>query len=288
MADNDPTGVSQALLRDIEHLAVELARLAAAEIQGTLGSILSVQYKHSTTGTESLRDPVSEVDQRVETIIRTRLDERFPEHDIIGEEYDDRPERNHDFVWAIDPIDGTTNFVNGFPMFAAAIGVLFKGAPIVGATWCSTSHALRPGIYHAREGGRLCFEGELLDVAANPAVRRRLIGLPQIPASGGTRDGRKTGSAAIELAFVAGGMLEACRIDTPNLWDVASGVVLVQASGGTVGTYHADQWQTFGKFDVSDAGEASDLRLWKQPIAAGRLDLDDLAIAVQPSSVLNS
>lgn len=281
MNDIDANAVPEALLREIEHLAVELARLAAAEIQATLGSILNVQYKHSAAGVESLRDPVSEVDQRVETIIRTRLDERFPEHDVIGEEYDDRPGLNHDFVWAIDPIDGTTNFVNGFPLFAAAIGVLFKGVPIAGATWCSTSHALRSGIYHARVEGRLCFEGNPLELATNPAVRRRLVGLPQIPKSGGRRDGRKTGSAAIELAFVAAGILEACRIDTPNLWDVASGIALVQASQGTVSTFHADRWQRFAKFEASSAGEVSDLRLWKQPIAAGRLDHEALTRAIQ-------
>jgi myo-inositol-1(or 4)-monophosphatase len=65
-------------------------------------------------------------------------------------------------VWAIDPIDGTTNFVNGFPLFAASIGMLHRGCPVVGAIWCSTSYALRAGVYHARAGGALRFEGEPL------------------------------------------------------------------------------------------------------------------------------
>lgn len=269
-----------AILQEVERLAVELAQLAAAEIQGALGSLLTVRYKGSEAGLESLRDPVSEVDQRVEKIMRMRLDERFPEHDIIGEEYDDRPGRNHDFVWAVDPIDGTTNFVNGFPLFAAAIGVLYKGRPVVGATWCSTSHALRPGIYHARTGGTLCFDGQKVELAANPAVRRRLVGLPQIPQSGGLRDGRKTGSAAIELAFVAAGMLEACRIDTPNIWDVASGLPLVAASGGNIATRSRGQWQPFDRFEAPQDDGATDLRYWKQPILAGRLDHDALVQAV--------
>lgn len=268
-----------AQLEEIEQLAVELAALAAAEIQGALGTLMTVKYKGSGTGAAALRDPVSEVDQRVEQIIRLRLDERFPDHDIIGEEYDDHPGRDHDFVWAVDPIDGTTNFVNGFPLFAASIGVLYRGRPIAGATWCSTSHALRPGIYHARAGGCLQFEGQDIAIAANPAVRRRLIGLPHISTDAGMRDGRKTGSAAIELAFVAAGLLEACRIDTPNIWDVASGIALVEAAGGLVMTSGSrGGWEVLKEFRPPQTG---DLRKWRQPVLAGQLtDLNDLVEAV--------
>ncbi|WP_274427107.1 inositol monophosphatase family protein [Chelativorans sp. YIM 93263] len=270
----------RAVLDEIEQLAVELAQLAAAEIQGALGTLLTVRYKGLDEGLETLRDPVSEIDQRVERIMRMRLNERFPDHDFIGEEYDDRPGRDHDFVWAVDPIDGTTNFVNGFPLFAAAIGVLHRGKPVVGATWCSTSHALRPGIYHAQTGGTLRFDQEVVEPTVNPTVRRRLVGLPQIPSQIGPRDSRKTGSAAIELAFVAAGMLEACRIDTPNIWDVASGVALVEAAGGLVATRMESGWQSFDRFVASEQEGRSDLRLWKQPILAGRLDREALIAAV--------
>ncbi|MFC0201221.1 inositol monophosphatase family protein [Paracoccus rhizosphaerae] len=266
MAEANPDlPVDPVTLADIEQLAVELAQLAAAEIQGALGTLLAIRYKGSDAGQNALRDPVSEVDQRVEKIIRMRLDERFPDHDIIGEEHDDRVGENHNFVWAVDPIDGTTNFVNGFPMFAAAIGVLWKGLPIAGATWCSTSHALRPGVYHARKGGSLRFEGQEVALIANPAVRRRLVGLPHVPEKGGSRDGRKTGSAAIEMAFVAAGLLDACRIETPNIWDVASGVALVQAAGGIAAVSRDDQWQTFERFEPC-------ARTWKGAIMAGRAD----------------
>ena len=95
--------------------------------------------RHST-----FRDPVSEVDGQVEVLIRARLADGFPEHDILGEEMDERPGRDHDFVWAVDPIDGTTNFVNGFPLFAASIGVLYRGRPVVGAVWCRPATSSAP------------------------------------------------------------------------------------------------------------------------------------------------
>jgi hypothetical protein len=117
-------------IEEIERVAVELATLAGAEIQAALGSMIAVRYKGESPEKTLWRDPVSEVDHRVETLIRARVAERFPKHDVIGEEILDRTTL-HDCVWVVDPIDGTTNFVNGFPMFAASIGVLRRGQPIV-------------------------------------------------------------------------------------------------------------------------------------------------------------
>ncbi len=165
-------------LEAIESLAVELANLAGAEIKSALGGIFTVRYKTGATESSLWRDPVSEVDRKVEKLIRERLAEHFPTHDIIGEEMNDRPGREHDCVWAVDPIDGTTNFINGFPMFAASIGVLHQGRPIAGAVWCATSHALRAGVYHARLGGKLRFEGSDVTPKSNPGVRSGLAGVP--------------------------------------------------------------------------------------------------------------
>ena len=123
---------------------------------------------------------MSEVDGRVEAIIRKRLAEHFPGHDIIGEEMTERPARDHEFVWAVDPIDGTTNFINGFPLFAASIGVLHRCRPVAAAVWCSTSHALRSGVYHAARGGKLRFDGADVTPKINPGVRRRLAGVPLV------------------------------------------------------------------------------------------------------------
>src|SRR5687768_14526607 len=116
-------------LGEIEETAVELARLAGAEIVTALGRTLAVRYKGDTEDEPTFKDPVSEIDHRVEVLIRARLAERFAGHDILGEESEERPGRDHDFVWAVDPVDGTTNFVNGFPLFAACVGVLYRGRP---------------------------------------------------------------------------------------------------------------------------------------------------------------
>jgi myo-inositol-1(or 4)-monophosphatase len=258
---------SDAVLLEIEDTALELARLAGAEIQSALGRTLGIRYKKSAEGTASFRDPVSEVDHAVETLIRARLAERFPEHDIIGEEViEEAPGGGHDFLWAIDPVDGTTNFINGFPLFAASLGVLHQGRPLVGALWCSTSHALRAGVYHARAGGRLRFEGEPLALEANQAVRRHLAGEPWASAGGALPwEVRKTGSAAIECAFVAAGLLRVARFGRPHIWDVAGGMALVRAAGGEVRTKTPQGWVRLEQF----AADGKPLRHWRQPVILG-------------------
>src|SRR5690242_14694715 len=151
-------------LEQIERTAVEIARLAGAEIVTALGGMLAVKYKSDLARKEgdelAYRDPVSEVDHRVEVLLRARIAERFPSHDIIGEEINDRPgDRPYaEYIWAVDPIDGTANFINGFPLFAASIGVLHRGRPVAGAVWCAASHALRAGVYHGHVGGELHFD----------------------------------------------------------------------------------------------------------------------------------
>jgi myo-inositol-1(or 4)-monophosphatase len=259
-------------LMQIERMAVEVARLAGAEIVNALGGMLAVKYKSDAIANDATevtyRDPVSEVDHRVEVLLRARIAERFPSHDIIGEEINDRPgDRSYaEFVWAVDPIDGTANFINGFPLFAASIGVLYHGHPVVGAVWCSTSHALRSGVYHGRLGAPLQFDEVPTDLKVNPSVQRRLAGDP----GGGKNygflwDTRKTGSAAIECAFVAAGLLRVSRFERPNIWDVAGGIALVRAAEFDVQTIQGGKWTPLDRF----TGPEGDIRRWRQPLIIG-------------------
>jgi len=277
-------------LAQIERTAVEVARLAGAEIVTALGGMLSIKYKSDAAVKEdaefAYRDPVSEVDHRVEVLLRARIAERFPSHDIVGEEINDRPgDRPYaEFVWAVDPIDGTANFINGFPLFAASIGVLYRGQPVVGAVWCATSHALRAGVYHGHVGGALHFDEVPTDLKVNPSVQRRLAGDPDGGKNFGFLwDTRKTGSAAIECAFVAAGLLRVARFVRPNVWDVAGGVALVRAAHCAVQTLEAGRWTPLERF----SGPDGDVRRWRQPLIIGDGQaVDELArvMAEKPGS----
>lgn len=253
-------------LQEMEAVAVELAQLGGAEIRAALGGLLRIKYKGAEERPEDFKDPVSEVDGRVEAMIRDRLAERFPSHDIVGEEMDHRPGLGHDVIWAVDPIDGTANFINGFPLFASSVGVLHKGRPVVGAVWCSATHALEAGVYHAVSGGPVRFNGVALETRTNPTIRRRLGGEPHASTKGvHPWDGRKTGSAAIECAFVAAGLLEMAWFERPNLWDVAGGAALVQAAGKSVQVGDGGDWRAFEAF----AAPGQEVGDWSAPLAIG-------------------
>jgi myo-inositol-1(or 4)-monophosphatase len=277
------------LLRELEHTAVELARVAGAEILNALSRPFAVNYKGVADSDESLRNPVSEVDRATEVLVRARLAERFPQHDIIGEELDERPGRGADFVWAIDPIDGTANFINGFPLFAASIGLLYRGYPLAGAIWCSTSHTLQSGVYHAHCGphdgapgtSRLSFEGRPIEPRIDRNLRRHLAGEPCAERNAPPAvadlpwDPRHTGSAAIECAFTAAGLLRLARLSRPKLWDCAGGVALLQAAGGKVLVRNEGRWQAFECFEAplqragAQGGALADLRYWCSSLLLG-------------------
>ncbi|KAA0968951.1 inositol monophosphatase family protein [Aureimonas fodinaquatilis] len=253
-------------LRDLELLAVELAQLAGDRIVASLGQTLAVKYKKLGKEEEAeFRDPVSEIDSAVEAVLRERLAEHYPTHAVIGEE-EGGSAPTAEYTWVIDPVDGTSNFVNGFPIFAASIGILHHTNPVVGAVWCSTSHALRPGVYHASEGGTLYFDGSRIEAVERTHVKRRIVGMPNLMTDMSLGyEARQTGSAAAECAFVAAGLLAAARFDSPNIWDVAGGVPLVRATGGSILTQSegVPEWQTYENFDTG-----SD-RLWRQPMIVG-------------------
>jgi len=258
---------SDTALRELERTAVELARIAGTEIQAALGGVLAVRYKGANPEDVTPRDPVSEIDLKVETLIRERVVKQFPDHAVVGEEFDARAVGQPDFVWVVDPIDGTQNFINGFPMFASSIGVLYRGQPVVGALWCATTHALRAGTYHARAGGSLYFDEDKLALKRNPAVRRRLVGLPYGDSDKSLPwENRKTGSAALECAFVAAGLLRAAHFYSPNVWDIGGGLALVLAAGCRIVTKDGDGgWQKFRGFGETLPA----LQKWRQQMVVG-------------------
>ena len=263
-----------ALLADLEATARDLAAAAGAEITAALGRSISVDYKSEGKSEEAApTDPVSEVDRAVEAMIRERLAERFPDHAILGEEQEDAPLPDAEYLWAIDPVDGTTNFVNRYPLFAASVGVLQNGAPVAGAIWCSASASLGPGVYHARLGGALCLDGEPVDAVENEGVRRSLSAAPGgAPGRSATWDNRVTGSAAIECAYVAAGIFTTAQFWGVHAWDLAAGVVLVEAAGREALVREGNEWKPFERFTPPShvrEDRTPTLRDWSLPVLVG-------------------
>jgi myo-inositol-1(or 4)-monophosphatase len=260
-------------LTDLERCAVQLARAAGARILAAAQSrAFGVHFKAASTGNAPNSNPVSDVDRDVEAYIRAEISQRFPHHAVIGEEGGAGATRGARIVWAVDPVDGTTNFVNGLPLVASSIGALCEGLPVAGAIWCGTTHALRPGIYHARLGGPLCFD-EVPLARRSPAPWRRLAAEPGGAQHLGERwDRRVLGSATLELAFTAAGLTELAHLARPSLWDAAAGLALLRAAGCAALAREEDGWHPLEAF-------AGDLASWSRPLLAG--DQSALADAVR-------
>ena len=262
------------LLAELEAIARELAGAAGAEITAALGRSINVDYKNGDKSEEGApTDPVSEVDRAVEEMIRERLAERLPDHAVLGEEQDDHPLPDAEYLWAIDPVDGTTNFVNRYPLFAASVGVLHEGVPVAGAVWCSASHGLGPGVYHAHHGGPLNFEGEPVETVENQGVRRSLSAAPGgAPGRAASWDNRVTGSAAIECVYVAAGIFTTAQFWGVHAWDLAAGLVLAEAAGREALIREGAGWKPFERF-VPPSRVREDrtptLRDWSRPMLVG-------------------
>lgn len=151
-----------ALAREIEVAAVEMAQGAGDILAGRFGQQISIEYKDKEE-----RDPVTEVDKACQEYLVGEISRRFPDHSILGEEESTESKENPDtsetpcgdFLWVLDPLDGTTNFLNGLPVYAVSIGVLHRGRPLVGALFIPWP---KPGggfVLHCRQGGG-CFAGE--------------------------------------------------------------------------------------------------------------------------------
>ena len=248
--DHMQTHVEDTKVAEIEALAIELAREAGLILGRHFGSQLEVEYKD-----EEHHDPVTIADKECQEFLAGRISKHFPDHGFLGEEGGEPGDRiAPDFVWVVDPLDGTKNFMSGLPVFASSIGVLYRGAPIVGALYLPWPAKGGGVVMHARRGGGAFVEGEPVTVFGGDEPES--IKLVTLPASfaGAFRLGksmrgkvgeiRVTGSISYEMAMTARGVLQYSIATTPRLWDVAGGAALVIEAGGVVmvGRMVARRW----------------------------------------------
>jgi myo-inositol-1(or 4)-monophosphatase len=202
---------------------------------------------------------------------------------VLGEEREDIGSPQADFVWVIDPVDGTVNFASGLPLFAVSIGVLHRGAPVAGAIYLSCGPNGQPAVTHARRGGG-CFLGEQrLSAFAEPELHpSRPAALPaafwrRFRFGRGLRwrpiEVRTLGSIAYELTLIAAGALQFGVYRAPRIRDVAAGVTLVREAGGIALQWDERQasWVPIEHFVAPRrrSGEPGPLRDWALPVLLG-------------------
>ena len=275
-ADN----IDGSLLEEIEAHAVAVARGAGQILLEHFCQPQEVRFK-----TKNNQDPVTVADGRSEAYLKAAIKEKFPRHGILGEEGGALSESDSPFVWVLDPLDGTANFMNGLPLFAVSVGVLWQGQPVVGSIFVPVSHCAGPGVYHARLGNGAFLNGEKIQAARTPSGRP-LIELPR-GFSGGFRlsgrsrktphEARNLGSIAVELTLAACGVFQYALFGAPKIWDVAAGVVLVKEAGGLTLTRpkKGRHWLPLERFQPGPGnapGALEKLRGWSAPLVAGDPD----------------
>ena len=246
---------------------------------------------------EDGKDPVTEADLRVEEYLRQEISREFPDHGIVAEESaEDMGPDNPDFMWAVDPLDGTRNFVAGLPFYAVSIGLLYRGTPVVGSLFLPSTYA-GEGVYHARNGGGAFAEETPLSV--NTKDTQEPSGLASLPGGfgwgfsvknrgrGGPGEVRTMGSIACEMVLVARGIFQIGVFTGSHIWDVAAGVVLIREAGGEVLEWRDGGWKPLREFVVAQQkpgeSEAQALRRWHAPLLTGSPALvEQMATAIRP------
>ena len=222
----------------LENIAVTAARAAGNYIMRHLdrADALKVTKK-------GRNDFVSDVDRGAEAEIVHTIRKAYPDHAVLAEE--GGADGKHDYLWIIDPLDGTTNFLHGFPHFAVSIAVQHKGKLQHGVIYAPCTQDL----YIATRGNGAVLNNRKIRVSKTTAMDESLVGtgvpikagarldeyVPQLRAVVEKTAGvRRAGSAALDLAYVACGRLDAFWELGLNSWDMAAGVLLVEEAGGVV------------------------------------------------------
>ena len=252
---------------------MEIAREAGTLLMDFFRRRVKIEYKGDA-------DLVTEADRSSEALIRKRIKEKWPEHDILGEE-DGLVDTGSEYRWYVDPLDGTTNFAHGFPVFCVSMALEHKGRRIVGVIYDPT----RDEMFTAVKGAGSRLNGEAMRISQTKTLAESLVatGFPshkrhknpnihfyhQITLK--THGVRRAGSAALDLCCVASGRFDGFWEFNLNPWDTAAGVLIVEEAGGRVTDFSGGPFNIDSRQTVASNGLIHDALLHEfQEIFAGR------------------
>lgn len=238
-------------MQPLLNIAVRAARRAGDLIIRSIPRLDSIQV-----ATKGRNDFVSEVDQAAEQEIINTIRRAHPDHGFLAEESGrSGPDEN---VWIIDPLDGTTNFLHGFPTFAVSIALEQRGR----LTQAVVYDPMRQELFTASRGEGAQLEGRKIRVSRQPGLEGALIGtgfpyrsnarwlesyLPMMKIVIAQAAGlRRPGAASLDLAYLAAGRLDGFWEIGLGPWDTAAGTLLIQEAGGLVGTLAGGEYKQGG------------------------------------------
>ncbi len=205
-------------------------------------------------------DFVSEVDRAAEQVVIAAIHKAYPTHGILAEESGAQP--GDDYTWVIDPLDGTTNFLHGFPQFAVSVACRHRGRAEVAVVLDPT----RGELFTAERGAGTILDGRRLRVSQRLGLEGALIGTgfpyrenkkwlkPYLAMLERVMDAtagvRRPGAAALDLAYVAAGRLDGFWEVGLSPWDTAAGNLLITEAGGRVGDFTGGEYRDGGNLLV--------------------------------------
>jgi myo-inositol-1(or 4)-monophosphatase len=226
--------------------AVAAARRAGDIILKNLGNLSAADVQ-----TKQAFDFVTKVDRWSESVIIKTIQEKFPSHSFLAEETLKQADAGT-YRWIIDPLDGTTNYIHGYPVFSVSIALEYGGEMLMGVVF----DPLRDELFHAVKGGGAFLNDKKISVSGTTTLANSLIatGFPfkakdmiEIYLSAFRKiffevsDIRRAGSAAVDLAYVAAGRCEGFFELNLGPWDMAAGSLLIIEAGGTVTDFGGGQ-----------------------------------------------
>jgi len=232
------------------NIGIRAARRAGEVIVRSMNRLHQLEVRR-----KDRNDFVTEVDLRAEAEIVNIIRSAFPDHGILAEEQSDGRD---EFVWIIDPLDGTTNFIHGFPQFAVSIGLQKRGR-----MECAVIYdPLKQELFTAAQGDGAKLDDRRIRVSQQPSLEGALIGtgfpyranMQWLDAYMGmfkvlTQQAaglRRPGAASLDLAYVAAGRLDGFWELGLSPWDTAAGMLLITEAGGLISTLNGGEYQHGG------------------------------------------
>jgi myo-inositol-1(or 4)-monophosphatase len=254
----------------------QIAREAGALVMTHFGRRREFQYKGDV-------DLVTEADRASEALIVDRIQARWPQHDVVAEEGSGR-ESGSDYRWYVDPLDGTTNFAHGFPVFCVSLAVAHKEKVVAGVIYDPT----RDELFAAERGQGAYLNQRKMRVSQTASLYESLLatGFPshkrhknpnihlyhQITLR--SHGVRRAGAAALDLACVAAGRFDGFWEFNLNPWDTAAGALLVEEAGGQVSGFSGQPFKVTDRDLLASNGliHADLLKIFQQVFAGQELE----------------
>ena len=183
------------------------------------------------------KDFVTNSDKKTEKVLINELTKNKKKYSILSEEIGFIKNDDNDYIWVIDPIDGTTNFLHGIPHFCISIGLKFKEEIISGIIF----DPIKNEIFYAEKNQGAFFNNHRIRVSKRKNLDECLFATNKNGLLSTDLNARIFGSAALDLAYVASGRIDGYFQNGLNLWDIAAGTLIVKEAGGIVNNYDLEK-----------------------------------------------